>query len=95
MMDDDLRITYYFINHGCILLTMVACAGVEKGIDEDDMVALELGASSLDDLSDVQVTYAAKIKEKLRERAAELKVEEDARLEKIARTYLLGKEAYE
>lgn len=68
---------------------------MEKGIEEDDMVALEFGVSSLGDLSDVQISYASKVKDKLKERAAELKAEEEARLEKIAKTYLLGKEAYE
>ena len=69
-------------------------SGVEKGIEEDDMVALEMGTRP-ERMSDTQKLYAEKIKEKLIERAAELKVEEEARLEKMAKTYLLGKEAYE
>ena len=69
-------------------------AGVEKGIDEDDMVAMELGAS-LDSLTDLQASYMGKVKEKLQARAMELKAEEEERQARLARTYLLGKEAYE
>ncbi len=69
-------------------------AGIENGIDEDEMVAMELGAK-LDELSDLQRTYLGKVKEKLQKRADEMKAEQAELEAKIAKSYTLGKEAYE
>lgn len=41
--------------------------GIDGGISEDDLVAIELGASSSDALTDAQRLYAGKVKDKLRQ----------------------------
>ncbi len=69
-------------------------AGVEKGIDEDEMVAMELG-TKLEGMTATQVQYMDKVKEKLQARAAEQKAEEEELQARLAKTYTLGKEAYE
>jgi hypothetical protein len=66
-----------------------SCSGLDNGIDEDEMVSLEFGSSEVMD------KYKDKIKEKLQQRAAELKAEEEERLQRLAQNYLKGKEAYE
>ncbi len=63
--------------------------GIENGLSEDEMVALEFKGNSLED------TYREKIKRKLIERSAKLKEEEEERIQRLAKSYLLGKEAYE
>ncbi|GAX73861.1 hypothetical protein CEUSTIGMA_g1311.t1 [Chlamydomonas eustigma] len=68
--------------------------GLEKGIDEDEMVALEFG-TSLDAMTEVQVKYMEKVKEKLQKRAEELRAEDEAMEARLAKTLVLGKEAYE
>jgi tetratricopeptide (TPR) repeat protein len=60
------------------------------GVDEDDLVARQLGASSATDLSDVQEKYKDKIKAKLEARAEELQREREARAIKFSQ----GKAAY-
>lgn len=45
--------------------TAVAAAGVEQGLEEDFLVAVELGATSKEQLTEAQLEYADKIKEKL------------------------------
>lgn len=40
-------------------------AGLEQGLEEDFLVAVELGATSRDELSEAQLQYVDKIKEKL------------------------------
>lgn len=42
-----------------------ACVGLEQGLEEDFLVAVELGATSLDQLSEAQLDYVDKIKAKL------------------------------
>ena len=42
-------------------------AGVRQGIDEDDLVALQLGKAKADQLSEVQKKYRDKLKQKLAE----------------------------
>lgn len=40
-------------------------AGREQGLEEDFLVAVELGATSREQLSDAQLEYVDKIKDKL------------------------------
>jgi hypothetical protein len=40
-------------------------AGLENGLSEDDLIAIELGAASLEDLTEVQRAYVEKLKDKL------------------------------
>lgn len=40
-------------------------AAVKKGIDEDDIVAMQLGAHDVSELTERQQAYVAKIKSKL------------------------------
>ncbi len=42
-------------------------AGIKQGIDEDQLVAMELGADSPQELSDLAKTYKDKIKAKLKQ----------------------------
>lgn len=44
-----------------------ACAAVNDGADEEEVVAAQLGAQGAADLSDVQSQYKDKIREKLAE----------------------------
>ncbi len=41
------------------------CAGREKGLLEDELVAMELGVSTPDQLTDAQQQYVGKVKDKL------------------------------
>ena len=68
--------------------------GIEHGLKEDELIALELGAASLDELSDAQRAYVGKLKEKLYARGEEIKAEEAARREREARNLQAGKRAY-
>jgi hypothetical protein len=69
--------------------------GIEHGLKEDELIALELGAASLDELSDAQRAYVGKLKERLHARAEEMRAEEAARREREARNLTAGKRAYE
>ncbi|GLC37815.1 hypothetical protein PLESTB_001479500 [Pleodorina starrii] len=69
--------------------------GLEQGFEEDELLALELGVSSISGLTEAQKAYKDKIQQKLAKRAAELKAEEDAVKERLARNLELGKKAYE
>ncbi|GIL46714.1 hypothetical protein Vafri_3632 [Volvox africanus] len=68
--------------------------GLEQGFEEDELLALELGVSSIAGLTEAQKVYKNKIKEKLAKRASELKAEEEALKERLARNLELGKRAY-
>ncbi|KAG1670737.1 hypothetical protein FOA52_013964 [Chlamydomonas sp. UWO 241] len=61
--------------------------GMASGLDEDEMVEMEFGK--------VEGQYKEKIRDKVRARADEMQRQADARAEKLARSYVLGKEAYE
>lgn len=82
--------------HGSLPLTnpllslSLSRLGKRAGVDEDDLVARQLGGSSASDLSNIQEKYKDKIKAKLEERAKELEREREARAIKFSR----GKEAY-
>lgn len=65
----------------------MAC--LDKGIDEDEVISLTFGTS------EAVEKYKAQIKARLDKRAAEIKLEEQERLERLAKSYVLGKEAYE
>ncbi|GIL70912.1 hypothetical protein Vretimale_3875 [Volvox reticuliferus] len=69
--------------------------GLEQGFEEDELLALELGVSSIAGLTEAQKVYKDKIKQKLAKRASELKAEEEALKERLARNLELGKRAYE
>ncbi|PNW75474.1 hypothetical protein CHLRE_12g528050v5 [Chlamydomonas reinhardtii] len=69
--------------------------GLDQGFEEDELLALEMGVSSLAGLSETQRAYKDKIKQKLATRAAELKKEEEELKAKLARNLELGKKAYE
>jgi tetratricopeptide (TPR) repeat protein len=64
---------------------------VAAGVDEDDLVARQLGKDDPSQLSEVQDKYKDRIKAKLESRAEELKREREARAVKFVR----GKVAYE
>lgn len=64
--------------------------GLEAGLDDDDIVAQQLGAASADDLTDTHLEYLDKVKSKLAERAEQLKKEQEARAVKFQQ----GKLAY-
>lgn len=42
-------------------------AGIRQGIDEDDLIAAQLGKAKAEQLSDVQQKYKDKIKQRLAE----------------------------
>lgn len=65
-------------------------AGVRKGIDEDDLVALQLGKTRAEELTNVQQKYKDKLKQRLAEEA-ELQRKEQAAKNK---QFSLGKLAY-
>eukprot|EP00879_Flechtneria_rotunda_P009488 GHRR01009931.1.p1 GENE.GHRR01009931.1~~GHRR01009931.1.p1 ORF type:complete len:139 (+),score=51.33 GHRR01009931.1:177-593(+) len=65
--------------------------GLEQGLEEDFLVAVELGASSLEELSEAQLEYIDKIKEKLLKRAVELQAEEAERRKQEAAYLEAGK----
>ncbi|WIA29826.1 hypothetical protein OEZ86_012297 [Tetradesmus obliquus] len=69
--------------------------GREQGLEEDFLVAVELGATSREQLSDAQLEYVDKIKDKLVQRAAELSAEEAERKKREAAYMEAGKMAYE
>ena len=69
--------------------------GLENGLSEDDLVAIELGATCLEELSEAQRGYVDKLKAKLYRRVEELKREEAERRAREARWLEAGKEAYE
>ena len=46
---------------------LLAGTGVRKGVDEDDLVALQLGKTRAEELSNVQQKYKDKLKQKLAE----------------------------
>eukprot|EP00955_Chlamydomonas_euryale_P096725 365028-Chlamydomonas_euryale.AAC.42 len=73
----------------CLALCCRRHVGQQTGIDEDEMLALEFGSS------DVAMAYKDKLKARLQARADEMKLEEEERMERLAKSYLLGKEAYE
>lgn len=66
-----------------------------KNLEEDFLVAVELGATSRDELSEAQLEYVDKIKEALARRAGELAAEEAERREREAAFLEAGKKAYE
>lgn len=55
--------TYQYI----IYLTGRSGAGIREGIDEDDLVAVQLGKAKAAQLSEVQQKYKDKVKQKLAE----------------------------
>ncbi|KAF6251952.1 hypothetical protein COO60DRAFT_570760 [Scenedesmus sp. NREL 46B-D3] len=65
--------------------------GVEQGLEEDFLVAIELGATSREQLTEAQLEYVDKIKEKLIKRAAELSAEEADRKKREAAYLEAGK----
>ncbi|KAL3143345.1 hypothetical protein ABBQ38_002180 [Trebouxia sp. C0009 RCD-2024] len=65
-------------------------AGMRKGIDEDDLVAVQLGKSRAEELTNVQQKYKEKLKHRLAEEA-ELQRKEQAAKNK---QFSLGKLAY-
>eukprot|EP00878_Enallax_costatus_P017611 GHUV01018504.1.p1 GENE.GHUV01018504.1~~GHUV01018504.1.p1 ORF type:complete len:182 (+),score=36.35 GHUV01018504.1:205-750(+) len=69
--------------------------GLEQGLEEDFLIAIELGATSLDQLSEAQLEYVDKIKAKLLERASEIQAEEAERRQREAAYFEAGKKAYE
>ncbi|KAF8073247.1 hypothetical protein HT031_000908 [Scenedesmus sp. PABB004] len=69
--------------------------GLEQGLDEDFLVSVELGATSREELSETQLEYVEKIKQKLVQRAAELAAEEAERKQREAAYLEAGKKAYE
>ncbi|CAL8463999.1 g3534 [Coccomyxa elongata] len=64
--------------------------GLREGIDEDDLVAQELGLENASQLTNVQERYKDKIKQKLQEQAAAAAAEKAAK----QREFTLGKLAY-
>lgn len=68
---------------------------MDQGFDEDELLAMELGVTSLKSLSDTQRPYVDKIKQKLAQRASEIKAEEAELKVKLCRNLELGKKAYE
>ncbi|GFR43786.1 hypothetical protein Agub_g4903 [Astrephomene gubernaculifera] len=69
--------------------------GLDQGLDEDELLALELGVGSLAELTDTQRAYKDKVKQKLAQRASELAAEEAALKARLARHLEQGKRAYE
>ncbi|KAA6424063.1 MAG: ATP-dependent protease Clp ATPase subunit [Trebouxia sp. A1-2] len=65
-------------------------AGVRKGIDEDDLVALQLGKARAEELSIVQQKYKDKLKQRLIEEAELQRREQAAK----SKQFSLGKLAY-
>ena len=65
--------------------------GIQKGMDEDELVARELGYSSARQLSQTQEEYKDKLKQKLTERAEEIRKEKEGRIKQ----FNLGKYYYE
>ena len=59
----ELSIVLLISCHSCVILL----PGVRQGIDEDDLVALQLGKAKADQLSEVQKKYRDKLKQKLAE----------------------------
>mmetsp|Transcript_4386 Transcript_4386/g.11931 ORF Transcript_4386/g.11931 Transcript_4386/m.11931 type:complete len:314 (-) Transcript_4386:984-1925(-) len=69
-------------------------AGVAEEIDEDLIVAAELGADDYEGLSDIQKQYFGKVKDKLSKRAEELeRIEAEEKL-RVSKSLQLGKDAY-
>lgn len=51
--------------HDQLQLDSACAAGLKEGIDEDDLVAKELGKDKVEQLTDVQQKYKDKIKARL------------------------------
>lgn len=64
--------------------------GLKEGIDEDDLVAKELGKDKVEQLTDVQQKYKDKIKARLAQEAEQRRREQAAK----SRQFTLGKIAY-
>lgn len=64
--------------------------GIESGVDAEDLVAASIGATSSSELTDVQEKYKEQVRNRLEERAEELKREKESKLRKFAQ----GKAAY-
>jgi tetratricopeptide (TPR) repeat protein len=69
--------------------------GLENGLSEDELVAIELGAPNLDDLPEAQRPYVEKLKLRLAERGEQLRAEEAARRARELEWLERGKVAYE
>ncbi|KAK9814759.1 hypothetical protein WJX72_011033 [[Myrmecia] bisecta] len=65
--------------------------GLSEGLDEDDIVALQLGKQSAEELSDIQERYKERIKQKLAEQAEEQRRAKERKNLKFTQ----GKLAYE
>jgi len=68
--------------------------GLDNGLDEDMLVAMELGAADASELSELQAQYKDKIKEKLLLRVIQLGKEDEEARRKLSENFALGKEAY-
>lgn len=64
--------------------------GVKSGINEDDAVAFQLGVQDATELSKTQDQYKDKLKQKLADRAEQIRQEQEER----SRTFKQGQDAY-
>lgn len=72
-------------------LPFAVSAGLAAGANADQLVAMEMGADSVSELTDIQKEYLGKMQEKLSTRARELRQEEEERKLREARNFELGK----
>lgn len=68
----------------------LCASGLEAGFNAEQLAAMEMGAESVEALTELQAQYVGKIKEKLIKRAEELKQEEKERRMREARNFELG-----
>lgn len=69
--------------------------GLEAGLEEEELLNMELGVSADGTLTDTQRKYKEKVREKLIQRGEEIKKEEKELKERLARNIMLGQKAYE
>eukprot|EP00798_Chlamydomonas_sp_ICE-L_P001375 gene1375-32741_t len=70
-------------------------AGIDRGMDEEDLLEMELGAGSSGVESEVALEYKDKIRERLTQRSDEMREQEQAVKEKKMAKMAFGREAYE